>query len=100
MSITVDPAYAAALADDVPGALDDCFISPGEAAAGTLQRTARGRAARGAGGQRAARRGSEGKRGHRPRVLLLIGARVLQTRRRQLCSWRSARALRTRRVST
>ena len=32
MTLTVSPEYAASLADAVPGALDDCFITPGEAA--------------------------------------------------------------------
>jgi hypothetical protein len=34
MSLTVSPDYAASLTDSVPGALDDCYITPGEAAAG------------------------------------------------------------------
>jgi hypothetical protein len=34
MSMQVSDAYAAALTDSVPGALDDCFITPGEAALG------------------------------------------------------------------
>ena len=33
MSLTVSDEYAAGLVDSVPGALDDCFITPGEAAA-------------------------------------------------------------------
>merc|ERR1719329_964794 len=33
MSMTVSDEYAAALVDGVPGALDDCYITPGEAAA-------------------------------------------------------------------
>ena len=33
MTLTVSDEYAAALTDAVPGALDDCFITPGEAAA-------------------------------------------------------------------
>lgn len=33
MSLTVSPDYAASLTDSVPGALDDCYITPGEAAA-------------------------------------------------------------------
>lgn len=33
MSLTVSDEYAASLVDSVPGALDDCFITPGEAAA-------------------------------------------------------------------
>jgi hypothetical protein len=33
MTLSVSDEYAAALVDAVPGALDDCFITPGEAAA-------------------------------------------------------------------